>query len=153
MMKNTLLKLTVVLACVLVICALSGDLLAQEEPIRTPGYWKVSKHLSEWQETGYDPLDSFGGVFHIKTIFNMKLIDVLHLGGGGTKALGRHAVAAILNASHPDVSYLYTAEEVKLMVSGVLGAGAYTLGSEEAIEEATEEVKDALEYANEMTGN
>jgi hypothetical protein len=40
------------------------------------------------------------------------LLEVLKQGGGGLKALGRHTVAALLNASNPDVSYDLTTDEV-----------------------------------------
>ena len=46
------------------------------------------------------------------------LLEVLKTGGGGEKALGRHAVAALLNASNLDVGYLYTVDEVIAMVQG-----------------------------------
>lgn len=40
------------------------------------------------------------------------MLDVLNTGGGGVEALSRHAVAALLNASHPLVGYPMTAEAV-----------------------------------------
>lgn len=45
----------------------------------------------------------------------MSLLDVLGQGGGGDKALGRHAVAALLNALSPSVDYPYTSAQVKQM--------------------------------------
>jgi hypothetical protein len=38
------------------------------------------------------------------TINNLTLEQALKLGGGGINALIRHAVAALLNAAHPDVN-------------------------------------------------
>ena len=37
------------------------------------------------------------------------MLDVVSTGGGGVEALSRHAVAALLNASHPLVGYPMTA--------------------------------------------
>ena len=58
--------------------------------------------------TGFVPLG--GGASRFETIFarnaftgNPTLLQVLGFGGGGLNALSRHAVAALLNAAHPDV--------------------------------------------------
>jgi hypothetical protein len=67
----------------------------------TPGYWKQSQHFDSW--TGFAPGDSFEAVFGRDVPGNPTLLDALKLGGGGLKALMRHAVAALLNASSPDV--------------------------------------------------
>lgn len=77
----------------------------------TPGYWKQPHHFDSW--TGYSPGDSFDTVFGGAPVdYNKTLLEALEQGGGQEKALGRHAVAALLNASSPDVSYEYTASEV-----------------------------------------
>lgn len=42
----------------------------------------------------------------------MTLLDVLEQGGGGLNALGRHTVAALLNAASPGVSYDLAVQDV-----------------------------------------
>lgn len=69
----------------------------------TPGFWK--NHLDAWALTPYSPDDDFGVVFGTATFSGMTLHQVVSQGGGCKRALGRHAVAAILNASHPDIDY------------------------------------------------
>ncbi len=49
------------------------------------------------------------------------MIDALNAGGGGDYALGRHGVAALLNASNPDVDYKYTEAQVIAVVAGAMG--------------------------------
>ncbi|HSH46400.1 MAG TPA: hypothetical protein VK966_11205 [Longimicrobiales bacterium] len=62
----------------------------------TPGYWKQVQHFGNW--TGYTPDQQFSDVFE-DAFPGMTLLEVLGQGGGGLKALGRHTVAALLNAS------------------------------------------------------
>ncbi|MDH3224417.1 MAG: hypothetical protein OEO23_11935, partial [Gemmatimonadota bacterium] len=62
----------------------------------TPGYWKQPHHFDSW--TGYDPEDLFSSAFE-DAFPGMTLLEVLKQGGGGLKALGRHTVAALLNAA------------------------------------------------------
>jgi len=66
------------------------------------------------------------------------LLEVLKTGGGGEKALGRHAVAALLNASNLDVGYLYTVDEVIAIVQGAYNSGDF------------ETAKNQLEVQNEL---
>jgi len=105
----------------------------------TPGYWKQSQHFDSWP-AGILPSDPFGPLFlDTPTFANMTLLAVLEQGGGGSKALGRHAVAALLNALSSGVDYPYTSAQVQLMVFTALGSNdAKTI-------EAT---KDLLEEAN-----
>ena len=76
----------------------------------TPGYWKQPQHFGNWPAP-YTPCTPFSDVFE-NAFPDMTLLDVLEQGGGGLNALGRHSVAALLNASSPDVSYYYTEAEV-----------------------------------------
>ena len=78
----------------------------------TPGYWKQQQHFDSW--TDYDPGDVFDDVFGVsaEAFGDMTLLEVLKQGGGGLKALGRHAVAALLNAASGGVSYDLTTTEV-----------------------------------------
>ena len=105
----------------------------------TPGYWKQPQHFDSWP-AGIEPSDLFGPAFLNTTTFaNITLLAVLEQGGGGSKALGRHAVAALLNALSPSVDYPYTSAQVQWMVFTALASGdAKTI-------EAT---KDQLEDAN-----
>jgi len=78
----------------------------------TPGYWK--NHPEAWEDTAYSPNDLFSDVFGMvitigaggqNTIEDPTLMQALNATGGGVSALARHAVAGILNASHPDINY------------------------------------------------
>jgi len=69
----------------------------------TPGYWKQSQHFGSWTAP-YAPSTLFSAVFS-NAFPGMTLLQVLGQGGGGLKALGRHTVAALLNAASSDVAY------------------------------------------------
>ncbi len=78
----------------------------------TPGYWKNTRmHYCEWDAAGYSPDDDFDAMFGTN-YFNpdRTLLEALNTGGGGYDALGRHAVAALLSASHADVNYGLTVQ-------------------------------------------
>jgi hypothetical protein len=100
------------------------------------GYWK--NHPDSWPPTGYAATDSFGAAFNVTPGFNPSTLDdAVNLGGGGERALARHAVAALLNAtSGPTINYTYTEEQVKAMV-----ADAYQTGN-------FEPTKDLFDFAN-----
>jgi hypothetical protein len=93
----------------------------------TPGYWKQPHHLDSWVATGYDPGDFFDTVFGVTSSFGptFTLLDALKQGGGGEKALGRHAVAALLNSANPDVSYAFTEAEVIALVQAAYASGDF----------------------------
>lgn len=76
----------------------------------SPGYWKQSQHFDDWT-VPYTPTTLFSSVFE-NAFPGKTLLQVLELGGGGLNALGRQTVAALLNATNPDVGYVYTATEV-----------------------------------------
>ena len=81
----------------------------------TPGYWKQSQHFDSWPapytpETQLTAGTLFSDVFE-GAFPDMTLLEVLRQGGGGLKALGRHTVAALLNA-RSDVSYDFSWMEV-----------------------------------------
>ncbi len=76
----------------------------------TPGYWKQEHHFDSWTSP-YEPSTSFSDVFE-DAFPEMTLLEVLKQGGGGLIALGRHTVAALLNAASPDVSYDMSVSEV-----------------------------------------
>ena len=54
---------------------------------------------------------------------NATLLDALNSGGGGINALARHAVAAPLNASSPDVDSDFTTAEVIALVQDAVPGG------------------------------
>ena len=102
----------------------------------TPGYWKQEQHFGSWM--GYSPDDKFSDVFGSDEFGDMTLLMVLKQGGGGTKALGRHAVAALLNAASNYVSYDRSEMQVKMMFNRAIN------------EEIVEETKDVFNYFNEQ---
>jgi hypothetical protein len=103
----------------------------------TPGYWKQYHHADSW--TGYYPTDYFNQVFGIGGNSYLTLIDALKQGGGKKIALRRHAVAALLNASHPYVAYKYSVDEVISKVQYAL------YGNKKLIEKTKDELEDANE--------
>ena len=88
----------------------------------TPGYWKVFVHLDSWVD--YSPSDLFSSVFE-NAFPGKTLLQVLWQGGGGLNALGRHTVAALLNAASPGVEYDMTVEEVIAAFNEVYPDGDY----------------------------
>jgi hypothetical protein len=104
----------------------------------TPGYWKQRQHFDSW--VGYQPSDDFEDVFGVVTGYPagaQTLLDVLKQGGGGEAALGRHAVAALLNAAG-GVDYAYTVAEVIAQVQGAYATGDFG------------PLKNDFEYQNEL---
>lgn len=91
----------------------------------TPGYWKVKPHQDSWAATGYSQGQLFDDVFGRPAFPGMNLLDVLWQGGGHLKALGRHTVAALLNAAHPDVSYDLTSLDVITSFQNAFDSGIY----------------------------
>jgi hypothetical protein len=76
----------------------------------TPGYWKQDHHFDSWTAP-YQPSDLFSTYFE-DAFPGMTLLQVLEQGGGKLNALGRHTVAALLNAASADVDYAYTPAQV-----------------------------------------
>jgi hypothetical protein len=103
----------------------------------TPGYWRQEHHFDSWVPTGYAPTDDFIAVFAVPASFDPHtLLDAVWLGGGGEFALARHAVAALLNAAHPDINYFLTVAEVFAVVQNAYATGDF------------EPVKTMLDFAN-----
>jgi hypothetical protein len=77
----------------------------------TPGYWKQSQHFDSW--VGYTQGQLFSSVFE-DAFPGKTLLEVLSSGGNTAgEALGRHTVAALLNAaSGSGVSYDLTTAQV-----------------------------------------
>jgi hypothetical protein len=86
----------------------------------TPGFWgriaePADQALPDWATAGLSIDQSYEAVFGIDAtldppgpapvIANPTLGQAVGMNGGGENALARHAVAALLNAMHPGVSY------------------------------------------------
>jgi uncharacterized repeat protein (TIGR01451 family) len=94
----------------------------------TPGYWK--NHTGAWASTGYTTGQTLGSVFAEvdPSLANRSLLQALSFKGGNTlvgaeQILLRAAVAALLNASHDGVDYVYTEAEIIAWVNDVLDDG------------------------------
>jgi hypothetical protein len=143
MKTRNLLVLVLVLATILIAAVPAGACDCPPPPPPpcgdegcTPGYWK--NHKDAWM--GYSPNDYFDDVFGVGP--DMKLINALSakkkdVGSGPEAALIRHAVAALLNAAHPDVAYAETEAGVIGMVQDAYSSGDF------------EGIKDQLESWNE----
>jgi hypothetical protein len=102
----------------------------------TPGYWKQPHHFDSWEATGFAPGDSFDATMGVDSSFDT-LLDGVSAKGGGEKAFARHAVAALLNASSPDVDYGLSSGDVIALVQDAYATGDF------------ETAKDLLEEQNE----
>jgi hypothetical protein len=102
----------------------------------TPGFWRQEQHFAYWTAP-YTPGTLFGAVFD-DAFPGKTLLDVVWLGGGGLNALGRHTVAALLNAASPEVDYGMTPQEVIDAFNAAFASGDY------------ETQKDAFEGLNEQ---
>jgi uncharacterized repeat protein (TIGR01451 family) len=112
----------------------------------TPGFWKQDQHFDSW--VTYEPGDFFEEVFGVEdvtvraggqaTIEDPTLLEALNATGGEVNALARHAVAALLNASNPDVEFDFTPQEVIDLVQEAFETGDF------------ERIKDILAEANEQ---
>lgn len=78
----------------------------------TPGYWKQAQHFGSWTAP-YTPDTNLRDIFvtsPVELVPDDTLLEALNYGGGpgvtgATQILLRAAVAALLNASSPDVSF------------------------------------------------
>jgi hypothetical protein len=89
----------------------------------TPGYWKQDQHFDSWTAP-FTPTTLFDDVFE-DAFPGLTLLDVLNLGGGGLNALGRHTVAALLNAASSGVEYPLTTTQVINGFNGVFPGGDF----------------------------
>jgi hypothetical protein len=93
----------------------------------TPGFWK--NHLEAW--VGFSPNQTLESVFDVPNslgLDNNTLLQALSFQGGtntvgAARILLRAAVAALLNAAHPDVDYPRTVAEVIADVNAALASG------------------------------
>ena len=86
----------------------------------TPGYWRQMHHCDSYPMP-YECSTRFNSVFE-DAFGNATLRRVAAGRAGGSnklRQLGKHTVAALLNAQSPDVSYPLTADEVIMMFNAV----------------------------------
>jgi hypothetical protein len=91
----------------------------------TPGFWK--NHPEAYAGTGYSPTTTLGSVFTglPPAYASLTFDEALDLTGGGLDALLRQAVAALLNASSPNVDYPLSAAEVISLTNAAIASGDY----------------------------
>lgn len=89
----------------------------------TPGFWKQSSHFALWPAP-YTPSTLFSSVFD-DAFPGKTLLQVLKLSGGSLNNLGRHTVAALLNAASASVSYDLTTQQVIDQFNAVFPGGNY----------------------------
>jgi hypothetical protein len=89
----------------------------------TPGYWKQSQHFDSYPAP-YTENTLFSSVFE-DAFPGQTFVQVMSTGGGGLNALGRHTVAALLNAASGGVDYDLTAQEVIDGFNAVYPGGDY----------------------------
>ena len=108
---------------------ISGSPLPTENSTIPPtgcshGYWKT--HQSSW--VGYTPSQTLGSVFAgTGSLASRTFAQALDFSGGNTlteakQILLRQAVAALLNAAHPDVDYPKTTAEIVSDVNAALAS-------------------------------
>jgi hypothetical protein len=99
----------------------------------TPGFWKTNvdtKRAVAWPRLSdgslvFDPLQPISSLFTglPASLASLSLAAGLGLGGGGVEALLRHAIAAVLNATHPYVAYPLSAAEVVKLTNDAIASG------------------------------
>jgi hypothetical protein len=98
----------------------------------TPGYWKVPQHHDSWLPTGYSTDQLVPTVFAEGAAYSevavATLLEALSFNGGpdvedAAKLLSHHAVAGMLNASHPGVNYPRTPADLIDDVNDALASG------------------------------
>ncbi len=115
---------------------------------RTPGFWKQTYHFKNLFPAPYSywpapftPNTLFGDVFD-DAFPGLTLLQVLNLRGGGLSALGRHTVAALLNAASPNVNSALSAVQVITLFNGTVPGSASNI----------EILKNYFESLNELEG-
>jgi cysteine-rich repeat protein len=112
----------------------------------TPGYWK--NHLFAWDDTAYTPGTLVGAVFDLPINFaslgSATMAEALHWSGGRfpihkARNLIKHAVAALLNATHPTIGYEWNEGLIILRVNNALASGD---------KDMMDDLKNTLDYFN-----
>lgn len=93
----------------------------------TLGYWKQSQHFAAWAI--YTQSATFDSVFNVSVFpSGFTLLQALQQGGGGVNALGRQAVAALLDATSPSLDYpLYSWQVIQLVHDAITSGNAKTI--------------------------
>jgi hypothetical protein len=94
----------------------------------TPGFWK--NHPNAWGPTGFSQSQTLESVFDVPNTFgldNNTLLQALSFNGGAgntaaARILLRSAVAALLNAAHPNIDYPRTPASVIADVNAALAS-------------------------------
>ena len=85
------------------------------------GFWKqcsgkktavVQRRIGQYLEAGFSPNGDVNAAFGTTNLPNVTLCQAENLSGGGVRRIARLGVAALLSASHPDIDYPLTPEEV-----------------------------------------
>jgi hypothetical protein len=112
----------------------------------TPGYWKAEQHFDSWPAP-YIPTGANATRFSVAFgrvlpgyPGNLTLLQAVKLGGGQYQALGRHATAALLNATTSSINYGMTPAQVITLVQAAIDSGNLT---------TVEATKDQLSMLNE----
>lgn len=107
---------------------------------RTPGFWKQPHHFQHWTAP-FTPTTLFSDVFD-DAFPGKTLLQVLAQGGGGLNALGRHAVAALLNSASGQVDYALSTFDVITLFNGAVPGSTNGISA----------LKDYFEDLNELEG-
>ncbi len=100
----------------------------------TPGFWKthtdLGKYPNAWPPTGYSANQTVGSVFAVPyaSLANATLAQGLAFQGGDTveeksEILLRAAIAAVLNAGHPNINYPLSVLGIVSTVNAALASG------------------------------
>jgi hypothetical protein len=94
------------------------------------GFWKTHSEFGPapeegWDDTGYEPTDSYEDVFQVDAPGSPTLLDALNTGGGGVNNLLRQSTAALLNAANPFIDYAYSEEEIIQIVQDAYSTGNF----------------------------
>jgi len=112
----------------------------------SPGFWK--NHHCKWVK--YSTYDTIGSVFNLPSELNMlssnMLIEALNFHGGNeiadkAKILLKQAVAALLNAAHPDIDYPLSEPDVINQVNDALAS---------LNKDVMDDLKNTLDYYNNL---
>jgi hypothetical protein len=122
--NNTVVEITADTECIAVV-----ECLPLPKAGCTPGFWKNC--TIHWVLTGYRTDQSVRSVFSLgnccTSLGNASLLEALSFGGGSgdcgaARNLLRAAVAALLNASSPEVDYPFSEQEVIASVNAALNS-------------------------------
>ncbi|HWP61878.1 MAG TPA: SdrD B-like domain-containing protein [Candidatus Binatia bacterium] len=113
-----------------------NDFVNQPPQGCTPGFWKTHSKYGpatgdHWPPTGFDPDQLVSSVFSragsapYASLGSATLLQGLAFQGGSdlvgkAEILLRAAIATVLNAAHPDVSYPYTVAQIQTWVNAAL---------------------------------